>query len=87
MTSDIESRLHYRVLCFQPGSDDRAFFDEIADEIARLKAQLTRAKEALKQTVKDMTCRNNASHYCPNCDNTTFDARVHVEHVLAELEK
>lgn len=87
MTSDIESRLRNEAGASHGDGAENSLEWKAADEIAHLRAQLAQAKEGLRQAVKDMTCRSNSSHYCPNCDNTTFDARVHAENALAELEK
>jgi hypothetical protein len=54
------------------------------EHIAEAQAENAKLREALERAELAMTCRNGDAHYCPNCDNTTFNAREEVRTALTE---
>ena len=62
--------------------------DEAAAALTSLSAQLGEAREVLEDAVAGMTCRkDDDAHYCPNCDNTTYDARERARAFLARQDQ
>lgn len=50
-------------------------------------AEIERLREALREAADAMTCGpdkhgDNPAHYCPNCDNTSFNARANIRALL-----
>lgn len=38
--------------------------------------------EVLKKASQDLTCRQNGTHYCPNCDNSLFDVKTYIDEAI-----
>ncbi len=68
--------------------------DEL-DQIGDLKKQLAAEREkvktlvdALKVASEDLVCPSpNDTHYCPNCDNSLYNAKAKIDAALAKSEK
>ena len=43
-------------------------------------------REALQAAADSMTCRDDAAHYCPNCDRSSYKARDDARAALARKE-
>ena len=74
------------------GDEDSTVFVQAfaRHRLAALEAQASRIAEleaGLRTAERDMTCRNDDAHYCPNCDNSSFNARAKIRTLLGDREE
>jgi hypothetical protein len=56
---------------------------ERAARIEALEQHVSALEEALRQADEAMTCRrDDDAHYCPNCDNSLYEARGKIRAAL-----
>ena len=61
--------------------------DALSAHLEAAQAEVERLREALGEAADAMTCGpdkhgDNPAHYCPNCDNTSFNARANIRALL-----
>ncbi len=69
------------------GAITKASYEALAAECAEWYKRAMAAEAALRGAERAMTCRldTDDAHYCPNCDQSSFNARAHIRNVLAGL--
>jgi hypothetical protein len=56
---------------------------EASARIEALEQRVSELEEALRQADEAMTCRrDDDAHYCPNCDNSLYEARGKIRAAL-----
>lgn len=71
-----------RRLCLEAADVLEALEGWAVERVAEAQAENAKLRKALERAELAMTCRNGGAHYCPNCDNTTFNAREEVRTAL-----
>ena len=60
--------------------------EELLAHVDALEARIARLEAGLREAEQDMTCGvriADDAHYCPNCNNSSYDARARIRAALA----